>query len=411
MAGEPVQIFEGKQKLLSGLGWRENPFVKDLRQQDREGFLKYHCPLDGEKIVERLAFDAKAVLLVGPKGVGKTSAIYYTKYSLPAGEFDSAIIKEPPSTLDGLAEELGVGNRPSVLGGLFAPIAGALGIARREKGISRAEIAERLKRRERKLVAFVDEAHLAANPQMYMEFKYLLDEVPQLRMVFCGLDRSPFPDSLMHLIGENNVFARKGFSAPEMKRIIGHRISAVGGSGTHPFSDGALDEVLTEQNLLTPRYVFDELNNRLAKMASGRIDPKEESSRLSVNDPIVQAAIADVNGRNGNGAAAMGAQAFGKITHAHADWWVMLSPSQQKVMELLLEGGGLTLSEVCKRAGLSQNTAFNALYQLRGDDGKELERKKEVPFPLVEARAKLVGGRKKNLYYASEKVRNLFTTT
>jgi len=35
-------IFDAKQRLLKELGWSENPFVKDLRTQDKEVFMKYY---------------------------------------------------------------------------------------------------------------------------------------------------------------------------------------------------------------------------------------------------------------------------------------------------------------------------------------------------------------------------------
>ncbi len=402
---ESSHVFEAKEKLLGELGWQENPFVKDLRIYDKESFLKYYCPLDGEKVLERLAFDAKACMLVGPKGVGKTSALYFAFYNLPGGEYDTIMLKQPSADLTQLAAELGLRKGESALDGLFSAIGGLWGAKKRKETVSRQELVEFLRRRGRKLAVFVDEAHLAADPGMYMEFKYLLDEVPNLRMVFSALSREGFPDSLIQLVGENNVFARRGFSKDEMLEIIAHRIASVGGKETHPFSRGALDEILTEQNLLSPRYVFDDLNTRLAEMALGKRKVAHESVRLGHGDDIVQAAVASAK----EAAAGRGAGA-GKLTKIHADWWVALSPSQQTIMQLLLEGGdGLTLSQVCKKAALAENTAFNALYQLRGDDKRELERKKDVPFPLVEVKARMVGGRKKNLYYVAEKVRNLFT--
>src|SRR3989338_11095001 len=59
---ENADVFGAKEKLLGELGWQENQFVKDLRIYDRESFLRYYCPLDGGKVLERLAFDAKACM-------------------------------------------------------------------------------------------------------------------------------------------------------------------------------------------------------------------------------------------------------------------------------------------------------------------------------------------------------------
>jgi len=392
---ENTTIFAAKDKLLNELGWSENPFIKDLRIYDKDSFMRYYCPLDGEKLLSKLAFDTKAAMFVGPKGVGKTSAMYYAFYMLPRDEFDVIMFKHPPATLDELALESGFTQSKGIAGSIASAIGTILG-RKGSKTMSRNEVIEALRANKKKIVFFLDEAHLEPNPEMYMEFKYLLDDTPNLRLVICALSRDKFPDSLIHLMGENNVFDRKGFNKDEMMEIIKHRIEAVGGKGTHPFSRGALDEVLTEQNLLTPRYVFDELNNRLAQMATGKIDVRTEAARLGKNDPLVEAVLSDSKPA--------------AITKTHASWWVMLSPSQQQIMELLLSSGsGSTLSDICEKCNLAQNTAFNALYQLRGDDKKELERKKEVPFPLVEVEAKLVGGRKKNLYYVAKKVRNIFT--
>jgi len=53
-----------------------------------------------------------------------------------------------------------------------------------------------------------------------------------------------------------------------MRTIIEHRIAAVGGKGVAPFPEAFLKELLkNEQMLLSPRYVFDELNSFLAALA------------------------------------------------------------------------------------------------------------------------------------------------
>lgn len=389
-----TEVFEAKEKLLKELGWTENPFVKDLRTSDRENFMKYYRPFEAATIVQKLAFDSKACLLLGPKGVGKTSALYYILYSLPVEEFDVAFLKEPPNNLTALAGELGY----HMKGGFVESLLGIFGRTR-EKTISRAELIDWLKKKGKKLVVFVDEAHLEKNPEMYMEFKYLLDDVPNLRMIICALGKESFPDSLIQLIGENNVFQRKGFSEKEMIEIINHRITAVGGTGMKPFPEAFLKEVFSDRNLLSPRYVFDELNTFLASLALGKSQWKGAAEYA--NDSIVQAAITR----------SLEEEREAKITTSHADWWVVLSPSQKTVLEALLKAGGkgLTLGDIRAHTKLSENTAFNALYQLRGDDEAEKKRKPEVPFPLVKVQARLVGGKKKNVYHIDEKIKNLFT--
>ncbi|OIO27582.1 hypothetical protein COX86_03530 [Candidatus Micrarchaeota archaeon CG_4_10_14_0_2_um_filter_60_11] len=374
-----MEVFEARDKILSELGWSENPFVKDLRAGDEETFLKYYCPFESEAILERLAFDTKACLLLGPKGVGKTSALYFVHHSLPEKDFETHFLKEPPAGVPELAEFFGY--RRGFLSRIFGNKAPA----------SRKELADFLKSKRKTVVLFVDEAHLAQDKGVYMEFKYLLDDVPNLRMVFSALSKQDFPDSLVQLIGEANVFQRRDFSAGEMRRIIEHRINAVGGKGMKPFPEAFLSETLVGQNLLSPRYVFDELNEFLAKLAMGKSEWKGAAEYA--NNPIVQSAVKN-----------------SRITHANADWWPQLSPSQRQILELLVKhDDGVLLADIRKETGLSQNTAFNALYQLRGDDAAERKRKPAVPFPLIAVTGQGVGGRKRNVYSASPKVKNLFT--
>ncbi|MDP2717945.1 MAG: hypothetical protein Q8P02_04330, partial [Candidatus Micrarchaeota archaeon] len=251
-----MEVFEAKAKLMEKLGWTENPFVKDLRFSEKESFLKFYTPFEADDILKRLAFDAKACLFLGPKGVGKTSATYFVAYGLPSAEFDVVIFKEPPQSLLELAERSGFA-RPGLLDRWM------------KKPFSRDVLVSALKKHPRKLVFFLDEAHLERDKSMYMEFKYLLDDVPNLRLVISALSKEGFPDSLLHLVGEANTFSRRRFSAEEMTRLIQHRISAVGGSGLKPFPRAFLDKMFTEQNLLSPRYVFDELNAFLASLATG----------------------------------------------------------------------------------------------------------------------------------------------
>ncbi|MBI5636265.1 hypothetical protein HY993_04855 [Candidatus Micrarchaeota archaeon] len=392
MDGDSAKVFSAKDNMLQMLSWADNPFIKDLRVSDKENFLKYYSPFEANAILEKLAFDSKACLFLGPKGVGKTSALYFVDYSLPQKDFIPVMFKQLPESIEQLALESGLFEREK---SLLSKIFGAFS---KKREFTRAELIDGLKSFDKKIVFFFDEAHLVKNRGMYMELKYLLDEVPNLRMVFSALGADEFPDSLMHLIGEKNVFVRKGFSRDEMLDIISHRIKAVGGSGLKPFNSEIIDRVLTEQNLLTPRYVFDELNSYLAKLAlDGKLPDAEDGALLGSSDPIVQA----VKSRGA---------AEDVLNTSNADWWVSLSPSQQVILELLLSSGdGLTLNSIMGKTRLSQNTAFNALYQLRGADEAEIKRKPAVPFPLISVDAKLVGGRKKNVYFASEKIRNLFT--
>ncbi|VVB67176.1 Uncharacterised protein [Candidatus Norongarragalina meridionalis] len=385
MNREMADAFEAKEKLLKELGWSENPFVKDLRTSDPEGFRKYYCPFEAQGILERLAFDAKACLLYGPKGVGKTSALYYVMFSLPENEFETYFFKEPPKSMTALALETGFVTEGGFVDSLFELLG-----KKRERKVSRADVVRMLKKRNKKVVFFVDEAHL--NEEMQMEWKYLLDDVPNLRIVLSSLG-SDFPDSLMHLIGEGNVLQRRGFNDEEMKRIISHRISAVGGSGMRPFSDSYLKGMLTEKNLLSPRYVFDELNLHLASIAGGK-----NRQAMYVGDSIVEAVMAEGSEE--------------KLSKSNAEWWVQLSPSQRSILELLIKNReGMTLAEIMDSTKLQENTSFNALYQLRGEDEAEKKRKPEVPFPLVEVETKLVGGRKRNIYRVEPKVRSIFTMT
>ncbi len=464
--GGSESVFDAKQRLLETLGWAENPFVKDLRISEKDTFMKHYCPLDGGKVLQSLAFDAKACVLEGPKGVGKTSALYFAYYSLPSKEFYPVMLKEPPASLEQLGEETGLFAQKNLVQKIFYAIGGG-------RKVSRRQLVQRIRSVNKKVVLFVDEAHLGKD-EMQMEFKYLLDEVPNLRMVFSALGTGSFPDSLLHLVGDRHVFQRKDFSKEEMRKIIRHRIEAVGGTGLAPFSETALESVLTEQNLFSPRYVFDELNSLLAKMALGEKtmfsargerggekeggarqektankealakkersekivfveksqkileeknqnnfennlianeemeakagrefdnelkleEHEEEEGVLGVADPIVLSATA--RGR--------------QLNTSNADWWVLLTPSQQQIMQLLVaQGREMSLAEVCKATALGESTVFNCLYQLRGEDEKEIERKKEVPFPLVQVEPKMVGGKKKNVYKAAPKVRSLFT--
>ncbi|MBI4360230.1 ATP-binding protein [Candidatus Micrarchaeota archaeon] len=374
-----MEVFQAKEKMLANLGWSENPFVKDLRFSERDYFLKFYYPLEAQEILKRLAFDAKACLFLGPKGVGKTSAMYFVAYGLPKDQFDTVIFKEPPQSLEELAEQSGFG-RQGFLDKLL------------KKPFSRQNLVDALKRHGKKIVFFLDEAHLEKNHSMYMEFKYLLDDVPNLRLVLSALSKEGFPDSLLHLVGEPNTFLRRSFTGGEMTRLISHRIAAVGGSPLKPFPQAYLDSMLTEQNLLSPRYVFDELNAFLAGLATGESTWKGAAEYAG--NPIVEAAVA----------ASVG------TTRSHAEWWPQLSPSQSAIMDYLLQQREATLQDIMKATSLSQNTSFNALYQLRGDDAAEKKRKPKVPFPLVKAKSVRVGARKKNVYVVVDKVRNLFTT-
>jgi hypothetical protein len=341
------------------------------------------------------------------------------------------MFKEIPSSLDELAREIGLRRSEGILDAIVSALGGG---KKKQRDFSRSELAAHFKRatRERKAILFLDEAHLERAPEMYMEFKYLLDEVPNLRAVIVALDKEGFPDSLLQLVGEGNAFQRKAFTAHEMRQIIEHRIAAAGGRGVAPFPEAFLKELLKDERmLLSPRYVFDELNAFLAALALGK--SKWRGAAEYANDALVQAAIEDAiaarpkgksegmvevaeereQGRQGQEFIDMAKDAEArdkKLTTTHADWWALLSPSQRQILELLIRNpDGLTLADIKRETALAENTAFNALYQLRGDDDAEKRRKPSVPWPLVNVEGKAVGGRKKNVYRVDEKIKNLFT--
>jgi hypothetical protein len=200
-----------------------------------------------------------------------------------------------------------------------------------------------------------------------------------------------------------------------MLEIIKHRIRAVGGKtgegleGAKPFSKEFLERIFTEQNLLSPRYVFDELNSELARIALEDATNANQQEVTAEVETETQETLAPVLVSQTVSQAMPEAFRSTEITTSNASWWDLLSPSQQAIVSFLLRQGAAPLSDIAKASGLPETTTFNALYQLRGEDKAELARKPQVPFPVVQVDQKLVGRRRKNVYFLSEKIKPLFT--
>jgi hypothetical protein len=144
----------------------------------------------------------------------------------------------------------------------------------------------------------------------------------------------------------------------------------------------------------------------IAESKNGVAQKRDEESIVDADEEVD---AEDVKQMEATGSAE-NSKSLSFLTTMHAEWWVQLSPSQQQILGLLLSGtSGLTLAQIMSKTKLSQNTAFNALYQLRGDDKAEIARKPDVPFPLIIVKKQVVGKKKRNIYFANEKIRNIFT--
>jgi hypothetical protein len=163
----------------------------------------------------------------------------------------------------------------------------------------------------------------------------------------------------------------------------------------------------TEQSDIEKEYEHDTLiAGVIAESKAGAVQSNEES----IVDADEEVDAEEVKKMEASRFSEDGSSPLSFLTTIHAEWWVQLSPSQQQILGLLLAGtAGLTLAQIMAKTKLSQNTAFNALYQLRGDDKAEIARKPEVPFPLISVKKQVVGKKKRNIYFANEKIRNVFT--
>ncbi len=292
--------------------WKENPFSLRILPQL---FVGYSAEL--ADLVRDIQSSEKITLLIGPTGAGKTTLL--RKLVEVAGKnYVVLYVTKPPQDPEDFVHIFKSVLKPSLLDRLLS----------RDR-ITLYELPSYANRKlmDRRAVLLIDECHEA--PIHVLEWlRTISDQVDNLSVIMAGLPvlETALEQNLETLL--NRVTGRvelTSLSRVEVEELVRKRIEFAGGSGTGPFSSGALD-VIYHKTGGFPRNVL--------KMCDDLIRSGAEQGMQTID-----AALAETTQTP-------------EMSPVSANFIDTLPEKQKEILKLLSASGLLSPTEIAEKLGL-----------------------------------------------------------
>jgi len=245
---EKIKIFANVEKWFSKHGWRENPFTFNILPSLLVGYEE-----QTEELLTAINEKHKICLVIGPTGSGKTTMLKWIAENMPTG-FESLYISKPPKKAEEFVDIFNDKFKRRIL--RFIPNIKNL-----------YQIPEFLNRKTKNHLVFLcDEAH-ETGADVLEWLRVLGDQVENMTIILSALP------SFDKFLKENlETFSKRitarieliSLTKEETIDLIRKRIEYVGGSGTEPFTDDALNFIY-EQTGGFPREVIRLANDMMNK--------------------------------------------------------------------------------------------------------------------------------------------------
>lgn len=254
-------------------GWKENPFTLKI---DPKLFTGYDHQV--RAAMRHLNEKHKIALLTGPTGSGKTMMLKWIEMHMPHG---TIYLTKPPQ-------------KPEEFVDIFLqifPVGFWSKIFRVKPSLYSLPKYLNKKTEKNHLVFLIDEAH-ETNKDVLEWLRVLTDQIDSMSLVVAGLPN--FENTLKSLeTFDQRITTRISLNAlekDETKDLIRKRIENVGGSGTIPFSEAAIDRIYSRTGGF-PREVI-KMCNRLVNTALEKeldiIDEKDIEEHREIELPKVR---------------------------------------------------------------------------------------------------------------------------
>ncbi len=344
-----------------GQGWKENPFSLRILPQL---FVGYSAEL--ADLVQNIQNSEKITLLIGPTGAGKTTLLRKL-IEVMGKNYAILYVTKPPQDPEDFVHIFKTALKPSLLDRLLS----------RDR-ITLYELPSYANRKlkDRRAVLLIDECHEA--PVHVLEWlRTISDQVDSLSVIMAGLPvlETTLEQNLETLLNRVTGHVElTSLSRVEVEELVCKRIEFAGGSGTGPFSSGALD-VIYQKTGGFPRNVLkmcDDLIRSGAEQGVRTIDAALAESTRTPEMPQVSANFIDT-----------------------------LPEKQKEILKMLSGSGPLSPTEIAEKMGMEDyKTEDHASRSVNNI----LRRLMEADCILREKRGKGF------VYKPSPKVRTLFAT-
>lgn len=365
-------------------GWKKSPFIKstslDIPVIPR--FKEYH------EVCECIGGWDRIIVITAPIGFGKTSFMNYLIKNTPNVDylisFDA--YAPPEEAMKRIINAFPIQKR---IFGFVSDRASFGGVLHKKLG-------------NKKMLLVFDEAQDYSD-ELFKWLRILNDRIDNLFMLFLGLrgledkisSESSFRDRKSKSITLTN------FTINELSEIVKKRIFWAGGSDIKPFTEDSLKRLCESANRV-PRLLMENgqrIIEECAKEDIRNVDLEtvedilggyEELAEMPEIDSMVEEPIITIK-----------PQRYGLFLDD-------LSPTQQEIIKLLKQKDSLSISEISEILNKDIRSVGSLIRKLRGLNKSEVERKPNVPYPLVIRKGKEERfGRIQYVYSLSDNVRRL----
>ena len=374
-----------REKYYNELGWGKSPFIKST---------SLDIPIiqrgnERERVKECIGGWDRIMVVTAPIGYGKTTfmnslitrriaSIEYV-VSFDAYEPVDAVLKKILKSLPALKR-------------LFV------------RTVDRTEFGAFLQKKlgDKKLLLLFDEAQ-DYDEELFRWLRILNDRANNVFMIFFGL-----PNLENKITAEASFRDRKSksirlspFATGEMRDIVVERIGWVGGNGFKPFTEGGLKRLSESANNIPRRLLENgqtviegaaandvfEINGDFVEGVLGYFEEPVVSRPVEVDEVGVEVS---------------------ENIHVDSSFLDDLSPTQNRIVELLMDNEDLSISELGDELDSDIRSVGSLIRKLRGLDRGEVMRKPDVPYPIVVRKGKdKRNGRLQFVYGLSDNVRRL----
>ena len=366
-----------RQEYYAGFGWSKSPFIKTTSPETpivkrEEEYIE---------IQEAIGGWDRLIILTAPIGYGKTTFMNQVLENPPDGVFKVVSF----STYTGIE---------AVMAKIMAVFPWHVRLFNRR--LDRESFGDLIRKNigGSKLLLIFDEAQ-DYPPQLFKWLRTLNDQCENAFMLFIGLpgleDKIASETALRDRKSRNMTL--KPLKTKELTEIVENRIKWVGGDGITPFTKDGVKRLCISANQI-PRKLLDDGQKILEYAANHNI--KEIDGEIVENMLGVSKADTSMEPQKP------------VIEETKEGFIRELSPTQKDIVTLLLKHERLCISEIGEELDKDIRSIGSLIRKLRGLNKAEVERKPDIPYPVVvQAGKETRQGRRQYVYSLSDNSRRL----
>jgi energy-coupling factor transporter ATP-binding protein EcfA2 len=224
----------------SQLGWRGNPLdAKTIMPELIVGLEK-----ERKFLLQYIVNGGGYVLIKGPVGAGKTTLCRWLEGEMKADhKYSSIFFEEPPKNAKDVDYRIISALEER---GPFVNLRRMLG-QKTPEFVTPEFLSEKLEKRGRTAVVFLDEAHIFESPEIAYRIKDIVDMNVNCRLIISGIQTQEtdveglLPDAIVNRVSPVNRLILANLTKEEAKRLVLKRIESFGGKDFSPFDERAIE--------------------------------------------------------------------------------------------------------------------------------------------------------------------------